>query len=238
MLPPVMNERHYVGSELDTFASAKNWKRYWRSRVAGFVAGDVLEVGAGIGSNTTLLRSLSTGHWLCLEPDPDLLTQCVKNVGRCGLAVDSVCGGLRAVPEDSSFDTALYIDVLEHIEDDAGELSRVAQHIRPNGHIIVLSPAHERLYSPFDRAIGHVRRYDHQSLGQCSPAGATMRTCEYLDSVGYFLSLANRIFLKQSMPALNQVLFWDRVVVPVSRAVDPLMRFRFGKSILAIWQLR
>lgn len=233
-----MNERHYVGSELLVFASAANWKRYWMSRVAAFVAGDVLEVGAGIGSNTVLLRSLSSGKWLCLEPDPDLLEQCVESVQQRGLRVDTMLGTEETLPEGRCFDTALYIDVLEHIEDDAGELSRVARHVRSHGHIVVLSPAHQRLYNEFDRAVGHVRRYDRQSLARCSPTTCTMRRCEYLDSVGYFFSLGNRFFLKQAMPTLKQILVWDRVGVPLSRVVDPLTGFRFGKSILAVWQVQ
>ena len=119
-----------------------------------------------------------------------------------------------------------------------GELGLVAQRLRPRGHIIVLSPAHQRLYSEFDRAIGHHRRYDRQSLERCAPAGVGARVSEYLDSAGYFLSLANRAVLKQSGPTVRQILFWDRAVVPVSRVVDRLLGFRFGRSILAVWQVR
>jgi SAM-dependent methyltransferase len=227
----------YVGTELETFAHASNWKRYWVSRVSRFVAGDVLEVGAGIGTNTVLLRALATGRWLCVEPDPGLLQQCLAAVQRRGLTVDAMCGTQAVVPQGRSFDTVLYIDVLEHIEDDAGELSLVAQRLRPRGHIIVLSPAHQGLYSEFDRAIGHYRRYDRQSLQRCSPAGASTRACEYLDSVGFFLSLANRVMLKQSGPTVRQILFWDRVIVPLSRAVDHLLDFRLGRSILGVWEL-
>ena len=53
-----MSDFHYVGSELDLFAEARNWKAYWSRRIGSFVRGDVLEVGAGIGSNTELMRHL------------------------------------------------------------------------------------------------------------------------------------------------------------------------------------
>ena len=59
---------------------------------------------------------------------------------------------------------------------------------------------------------------------------------EYLDSVGFFASLANRLLLKQQNPTLKQILFWDRVLVPCSRLVDPLFLFRAGKSVVGVWE--
>ena len=49
-----MNEFKYCGSELELFAAARNWKGYWSQQVKPFLRGDILEVGAGIGSNTIL----------------------------------------------------------------------------------------------------------------------------------------------------------------------------------------
>lgn len=232
-----MRAQPYIGSELEIFAHARNWKRYWISRLAHYLAGDVLEVGAGMGANTLLLRSLCAGRWLCLEPDPELLRKCAPATERLGLPVESVCGTLDALPPNRNFDTALYIDVLEHIDDDAGELRSLSRRMRPGGHVIVLAPAHQRLFSPFDRAIGHFRRYDAASLARIAPAGWVSRRREYLDSLGFFLSLANRRLLRQAEPTLRQILLWDRVLVPLSRFIDPLAGFRFGRSILSVWQV-
>ena len=40
------SEFKYAGSELELFEKAHNWKAYWRGQIAGFVRGEVLEVGA------------------------------------------------------------------------------------------------------------------------------------------------------------------------------------------------
>jgi hypothetical protein len=40
------------------------------------------------------------------------------------------------------------------------------------------------------------------------------------------------------MPTLPQILLWDRIMVPVSRLLDPLLAYRFGKSIIAVWRRR
>jgi hypothetical protein len=33
-------------------------------------------------------------------------------------------------------------------------------------------------------------------------------------------------------------MFWDRVLVPVSRVIDPMLARSVGKSIVAIWTCR
>ena len=146
-------------------------------------------------------------------------------------------GTVESLTDDFRVDTAIYIDVLEHIEDDADEMTRISRHIRPGGHVIVVSPAHQFLYSPFDHAIGHYRRYNRESLLRCTPPGARVARMEYLDSLGGILSFCNRALLKQSYPTLAQILFWDRRVVPVSRITDSLTGFRIGKSILGVWEI-
>ena len=105
---------------------------------------------------------------------------------------------------------------------------------RPGGRIVVLTPAHQSLFSPFDAAIGHFRRYDRASLGRLSPCG--LERMFFLDAVGLFASGANRLLLRQSMPTLGQIQTWDRWIIPVSRVVDPLLGFRAGKTIVGIWR--
>jgi hypothetical protein len=60
---------------------------------------------------------------------------------------------------------------------------------------------------------------------------------ELLDFAGTILSLANRLLLRQSYPTMTQLLFWDRWIVPLSRVLDPLTGFRFGKTITGVWRI-
>ena len=50
-------------------------------------------------------------------------------------------------------------------------------------------------------------------------------------------SLANRLLLRASMPTDGQMKFWDRMLVPVSRVIDPVLARSIGKSVVAIWTL-
>jgi hypothetical protein len=134
------------------------------------------------------------------------------------------------------FDAILYIDVIEHIDDDSGQLELAATRLNQDGHLIVLSPAHQWLFSPFDEAIGHYRRYSRNTLRAVGPADCQLVFLRYLDSVGLLASLANRLFLRASRPTTRQIAFWDRFMVPVSRVVDPCLAYRLGKSVLGVWR--
>jgi hypothetical protein len=125
---------------------------------------------------------------------------------------------------------------LEHIDNDREELNQAASHLRPGGHLIVLSPAHQRLFSPFDAAIGHFRRYNRPMLRSISPPSLHLEQLIYLDSAGLVLSIANLLFLRQSMPTKAQLRIWDGWVVPVSRVLDRCLLKSVGKSIVGIWR--
>jgi len=228
------SEFKYVGSELELFAAVHNWKAYWASRVKPFIAGDVLEVGAGIGANTPLLDSGNHASWVCLEPDADLLDQLKTKVGA---GYEIVCGTVeRMAAAHRRFDTILYIDVLEHIENDREELALAASCLNPGGRIVVLSPAHQFLFSPFDAAIGHFRRYNRAMLRRIGPPELTIEMMIYLDSVGIAASAANALLLRRSMPNASQLRFWDHYLVPVSRITDKLLLNSVGKTVIAVWR--
>ena len=234
-----MNDFAYPGRELDLFAEARNWKSYWALQVRPFLKGDILEVGAGLGSNTPFLDRDGAGRWVCLEPDARLADRLATRLQQATRAqeYEAICGTLRSVA-GQQFDTILYIDVLEHIENDADELKIAASCLRPAGHLVVLSPAHQRLFSPFDKAIGHFRRYDRSTLQGLTPPGLQLERLRYLDSAGLIASVANLVLLRQSTPSRGQLSVWDRWMVPVSRVLDRLLAYSVGKSIVAVWQKR
>jgi SAM-dependent methyltransferase len=221
----------YAGFELAIFEKALHWKRYWSSLIAPYVSGDVLEVGAGIGANTEALMRFPHQSCTSLEPDAALAAQ----IRIRGPRHRKIVGTLADV--DESFDTILYIDVLEHIEDDRAELMQAAAHLKPGGHVIALSPAHATLYTSFDKAIGHFRRYSKKSLREAAArCGLRPVKMQYLDSAGLLASAANRLVSSPQAPAEWQILTWDRCLIPVSSVLDPLLGYSVGKSILAVWK--
>lgn len=225
----------YVGSELNVFSNAKNWKRYIAKHLRGYVGGDVLEVGSGLGSVTEVL-SRGAHRWMCLEPDPDLLARAGSLLSNQTVNCEFLVGTIETMPPAEVFDAILYIDVLEHIEDDRLELVRASRHVKSNGVICVLAPAHPILYSEFDKAIGHFRRYTKTTLSASGPPGFRLERLAYLDCCGWLASAANRFVLKSAVPGVKQIAFWDRVLVSLSRVVDPLLGYSVGKSVLGVWR--
>jgi hypothetical protein len=68
------------------------------------------------------------------------------------------------------------------------------------------------------------------------PEGFDRVELKYLDSVGLVASLGNRLFLKSGMPTARQIALWDKMMIPLSRLIDPLTRYRLGKSVLGAWR--
>lgn len=233
-----MKSIDYIGNELELFSLAKNWKNYWAKQINPYIGESVLEIGAGLGATARVLNSKAYKKWVAIEPDKNL---CALNLqlnlnAKSGKYLDIRNTTSIGIGEHEKFDTILYIDVLEHIEDDTGEIERVSNNLITGGRIIVLAPAHNFLFSKFDESVGHFRRYDKKTLLQIMPPGFILNKLNYLDSVGLLASLGNKFLLKSGNPTKNQILLWDRFMVRLSYFFDPIIGFSLGKSIVFIIQ--
>ena len=219
------------------FEKALKWKRYFSSFIKPYIQKDVVEAGAGIGANTLLLNDGSARSWTLLEPDTGMAAGLEKKLQQHELPANcKVVSGTLTQLKGFPADTIIYIDVLEHIEKDKEELEAAAELLKPGGHVIILSPAFQSLFSPFDKAIGHYRRYTKATLRKIIPGQLEEVQLRYLDSTGYFMSLMNRMLLKQKYPTQKQVNFWNNYAVPVSGITDRIVLYSFGKTILGTWR--
>lgn len=226
---------NYIGNELDLFENATNWKKYYSKIFKKYIVGNVVEVGAGMGGTTSYLQNNNVQSWICLEPDKNLcsiiknkiLAQKIKNTT---IVINDTLKSINTKKE-----TIIYIDVIEHIENDKQELDQAYNLLNENSSILIIVPAYNHLYNDFDKAIGHYRRYNKKSINSIIPFNAKIEKIQYLDSLGFFTSLLNKYFLKQQYPKLQQVLFWDKILVPLSKYIfDPLFNYSFGKSLLVV----
>ena len=64
----------------------------------------------------------------------------------------------------SGFNTVVLCSILEHVRDDQRLLEKVSCSLAPEGYIVILVPAYPSLYSVFDRAVHHYRRYSARDL--------------------------------------------------------------------------
>ena len=225
----------YAGTELELFATATHWKSYVACSLRPYIRGRVLDVGAGLGSNIRYLINPAVTAWTALEPDRRLASMIESpDIGCQSSVIKVVTGTIDHLDRADHFETILYMDVLEHIADDGAEIRKAVRLLSPGGNLVVLVPAHQFLFSPFDAAIGHFRRYGPRQLRKLVPAGFQTELCRLMDCVGFFASLGNRMVLRQSQPTASQIAIWDRFMVRASRFLDPLFGYRIGKSALIV----
>ncbi|MBN7812950.1 class I SAM-dependent methyltransferase [Algoriphagus sp. H41] len=222
----------YPGNELELFENAINWKAYFAFKLSPYIKGHVAEVGAGIGGSTTFLFNSQVKDWTCFEPDLRLFKQLKRSSDSWSFNSQLILKNGFLPDEINLYDTILYIDVLEHIANDKEELEKALTALRKGGNLIVLVPAFKYLFSPFDVSVGHFRRYTKAMLKSLVPNSLNNYEFFYLDSLGFVSSLVNKWVLKQAYPSLQQIQFWDRVLVPMSKVLDPIHGHSFGKSLV------
>lgn len=224
--------KKYIGNELNYFSKAINWKKYFSNLIYPYLGDKVLEVGAGIGSNIPHLNRSKNKKWHCLEPD----TEFCKKIEMAFLGdypnIIIKNGTLSSINEQ--FNSILYIDVIEHIKNDKSEIYDATKLLFNNGYLIILVPAHQYLFNEFDSHVGHYRRYNMKKINQLIPCNIELTSCKYLDSIGLIASIFNKFLLRQSLPTVKQIKFWDNYLVPASKILDQSLNYNIGKSILLI----
>jgi 2-polyprenyl-3-methyl-5-hydroxy-6-metoxy-1,4-benzoquinol methylase len=116
----------------------------------------VLELGCGSGNVLRVMQRLAAGRGTV--EGLEVSSQAAEIARRrTGLQVST--GRLSEVDPTRSFDIIAAFDVLEHIADVPRVLEQVRARLRRNGRLIVSVPALQSLWSSFDVASGHERRY-------------------------------------------------------------------------------
>ena len=220
----------YPGEELDNFDKATVWRKYIYFEIKKFISGKVLEVGAGIGSFTNNYMSMIEDITLS-EVDKNNF-EIIKNKFK-NHKIDITRKTTNEI--NTKFDTIMYLNVLEHIEKDKEEIKTAISRLNSKGHLIILVPAHNRLYSKFDEAVGHFKRYEINFFKNLSLENCKIKKVIYLDAMGYFLYYLNKIFFsEETYPSKLKIFIWDKIFTPLTFILDKLLLNKFGKNILYI----
>jgi len=139
--------------------------------------------------------------------------------------------GLAGTP---CWDSIAYINVLEHIADDAAELQLAHSVLRPGGTLLVFVPALQWLYSDFDRSIGHVRRYHREPLARLvRTCGFEILRLRYFDIAGVLPWLVTMVWPRGRLRPAS-VRLYDRLVTPVMRRIERVFEPPIGKNLLLV----
>ena len=152
----------------------------------------VLEIGAGRGALGTLLARRF--DYVGLEPDPVSFELAASLVGENGVVI--------CAPEEdfegTTFDLVCACEVLEHLADDVGAISRWRRHLRPGGSLIVSVPAGRSRFGPHDERQGHFRRYDRADVVRVLTAGGfdDIRVVNYAFPIGPVLYVPSNLLAR------------------------------------------
>lgn len=217
----------YSGREtLADLTQANNYNSHLVSLIqAEYSDGDrVLDFGAGNGHFLGLI-STKPAEFLAIEPDPKL----VELISQRGVAKTTSSDDIS----DGSLSFIYSLNVLEHIEDDSQTLKSFWNWLEPGGGILIYVPALPHLYSKFDASIGHYRRYTKKELAsKARAAGFEVERIRFMDPVGYFVALVYRLLINNGKVSSGQLVFFDRILYPISRLLTPLTANLFGKNLI------
>ncbi|MBL6861281.1 MAG: methyltransferase domain-containing protein [Candidatus Pelagibacter bacterium] len=220
----------YPGKELEIFDKAVFWRKYIYFLVRKYLKNGLLEVGAGIGSFTKNYKNNFTNITLT-ELDKKNIKKLKKRFKNSKIKILS-----KFTSEiGKKFNTILYMNVLEHIKNDKKEINISLSKLNKKGYLVILVPAHNELYTKFDKEIGHFRRYKINFFKKLKLKNSKIIKLQYLDCLGYFLYYLNKMFYKDEVyPSESKIFIWDKFFTPLTFFLDKFLNYKFGKNILCI----
>jgi SAM-dependent methyltransferase len=138
----------------------------------------ILDAGCGSGRNMVELARLGTVTGVELSET----SVCLARARETG---DVIEGSVLEMPFDAdSFDLAVSLDVIEHLEDDLGALRELRRVVAPGGCLLVTVPAYQWLWSAHDEINHHHRRYTRRTLQRVAEqAGWEQTRTTYFNSL-------------------------------------------------------
>jgi SAM-dependent methyltransferase len=225
---------HHLQHQLE-HAQAFFWHRLRWHIVAEYVPPDrplvLVDVGAGTGLLGDFLeRARPRVSYRFIEPIESLNSRLEDRFGAAANA--------RAVAGVESADVVSVLDVIEHQDDDRAFVAEIVSHMRPGALLLLSVPAQPWLWSEWDAALGHHRRYDKGMFRQLlDPTRVEIRELSYLFPEMVVPALVRKHTRHKEtsaaeLPELPKIV--NGAFYAVGRATLPLRRFiPIGTSLFA-----
>ncbi len=223
-----------IGVEtLLTMENAAPWYNDWLfSLISDEISGDILEIGAGIGSFS---EKLSKKGSLTVT---DINRRYLYNIKeKYGSKIRIGYGDIEKNEYDfnnKKFDTIVCLNVMEHIKNDSKAVINMYYLLKKGGKLILLVPAHMCLFSNFDKKLGHFRRYKkgnvYRLLRDSGFTDIKTRYVNWVAAIGWFVFM--KILKAKKMPDKTVGVF--NMFGKIFLWPEKLIRPPFGLSVLAI----
>jgi glycosyltransferase involved in cell wall biosynthesis/phospholipid N-methyltransferase len=200
---------------------APRFSRWMADVIRPFTGNRVLEIGAGIGNLTMHLVPREV-YW-ATDLNPEYLGALERlRTNRPYLRVAHVdATDASSFPAEQSFDTVIFLNVLEHLTDDAGALRNVYAALEEGGTAVVLVPSGPELFGTLDEVLGHCRRYSEKQLSEAGQAaGFKIERVLKFNRPGVIAWWLNGKILRRTTFGLAQIRLLN-LLTPLFRVLDP-----------------
>jgi len=212
------------------------YNRWIADRFEKSLGSRVLEIGAGFGNMT---RHLTPRELLIASDLDPVALEHLRGAFRedASIRIASYRFPLDPAQREElaalSLDTVVCLNVLEHIEDDRATLDDLFALLRPGGRLILLVPAHAKLYGSLDEHLRHYRRYEKAELEQkVRAAGFELEDLRFLNRPGVFGWWVNGRLLRRRVLPRGQLSVF-KLALPLLRSEEATPP-AWGLSLLAI----
>lgn len=215
-------------------ANADNYNRWIYAQIAPYIGNRILDVGCAIGNITQYYvdRELVVG----VDVVPEELAVARERFADQNFDAHHIDVSSPALLQfrERQLDTAVCLNVLEHVEDDVHALRNMRDVLVPGGRICLLVPVNKWLYGPMDSVDHHFRRYTRGELNsKLQAAGLQIEHQNFFNLLGIAAWLMSNRVLRQEMAAPGQYTLFDRIV-PLLRTVERIAPPPNGLSLVTI----
>lgn len=218
-------------------AKANNYRRWQFEMIAPYLKGKVLEIGGGIGNFTPDLARAADSV-VSIEPNAFCHRQLVeKTKALPNVTVYNITAEVldQQIAPDYQADTAVCMNVLEHLKDDAAAINTFSKRLKIGGTLVLLIPAGPWLFGEIDRRLGHYRRYSKQSARDLMRAtGFTTLKLRYFNFIGVWGWLWNARVAKSKTQSDSQIHVFDNYIVPWQSRLESIVAPPLGQSLLVV----
>lgn len=219
---------------LEILEGANNYNEWIASEISPFVAGSVLEIGAGTGNLSKYFKDLNL--LTITDQDHDLvgkLRDKFKNFPK--IKVQTLDIASKTLSYTNKYDTIYAVNVLEHIDNDQLALQNMYKLLNSGGRVVLLVPAKQKAYTHLDKKLGHFRRYEKQELmKKIKKAGFKVERINYFNIAGLLSwMLRDKINPDTDVLSPKHVKLFD-IIVPFLKLVESIIKPPVGISLIVV----
>ena len=229
------NDMSELFTSAEQMQKATNYNQWTFDLFKKYIHGDILEVGCGVGSFTKLITDQSDfDSMYCI----DISSAAIDHIKKRNFSKEIKIECLDLMDAEGEYDFIVCMNVMEHVKDDVNFFKKLLELLKTGGVLFHLVPSHQFLYSKFDEAAGHFKRYD-KNMMRSFDTGENVKLIDqyYFNLIGALGYWAVYKILKSGdiNDTEGEIGMFDKYIVPFSRNFLPL-KTPIGISLISVYK--